>query len=762
MANTVLHADIKIVGPLPSGTGQKILTVNPLTGEVGQIDSFVSGVTGDITIDDSGVASITAGVIVNADINASAAIAWSKMAAQTASRVMVTDASGVATTSFTTTVLNYVANLSSDAQAQINSKQGTVVGAASTVVTADLAPNMAVVAGPTGKIEVHPSTTRTEIGYITGVTSAIQTQLNARLTVSLTSPAEGDVIMFNGTSWVNLGRGTNGYVLTSTASTVQWSPNSATGVPSGGAAGQVLSKIDGTDYNTHWVTVTTPPGSDTQVIFNDGGVYGADAGMVYNKTTNVLTVGKLIGAPTATLTGLNFGTYAGDPSSLSTSDIWYNSTSNTLTFYHAGGPLAFVFAGPGGVVSNAVPFMSSIGSQPSLSQTNQFTYTSATRVLNVGIVSSAHPSEAGIRFNSLTADPGALSNGYAWYNSTSNQLKARINGITGAFYITGGTDVAVADGGTGLSSIAGLSILVANSADTYVALTPAAGQSLRINAGGTAWEAYTPATGDVVGPASSVDNAIARYDLTTGKLIQDSSVIISDTGDLTLGKSSTGGTERIIASDGSAGTVDIRVNPKNGQLYIGTTGGNEVRIGQNEIVIDGGAGSSLSAPTDLTVSSGNSLTLRTANIAGTNSGDVIITSGNASTSGFDSGNILIDIGTNAGGGGTTGNIGLFTTTGSFGSGEKVMFINNATTAPSGNPANGVIMYSADISASAVPHFKNEAGDIVKLYSISGWGTPSGTLTRTTFDSGTVTLPQLAERVAALLTDLKTSHGLLKA
>jgi len=39
---------------------------------------------------------------------------------------------------------------------------------------------------------------------------------------------------------------------------------------------------------------------------------------------------------------------------------------------------------------------------------------------------------------------------------------------------------------------------------------------------------------------------------------------------------------------------------------------------------------------------------------------------------------------------------------------------------------------------------------------SGWGTPTGTLTRTTFDSGTVSLGQLAERVAALITDLKTT------
>jgi hypothetical protein len=39
--------------------------------------------------------------------------------------------------------------------------------------------------------------------------------------------------------------------------------------------------------------------------------------------------------------------------------------------------------------------------------------------------------------------------------------------------------------------------------------------------------------GDVVGPSSATDNAVARYDTTTGKLIQNSLVIIGDTGSVT-------------------------------------------------------------------------------------------------------------------------------------------------------------------------------------------------------------------------------------
>jgi len=72
-----------------------------------------------------------------------------------------------------------------------------------------------------------------------------------------------------------------------------------------------------------------------------------------------------------------------------------------------------------------------------------------------------------------------------------------------AVYYAGGTDVAVTDGGTGLSAIAAKSLLVANSANTFVALTPGAGQSIRINAGDSAWEAYTPSAS---GATTALDN----------------------------------------------------------------------------------------------------------------------------------------------------------------------------------------------------------------------------------------------------------------
>ena len=45
-------------------------------------------------------------------------------------------------------------------------------------------------------------------------------------------------------------------------------------------------------------------GSDTQVQFNDGGSFGGDAGLVFNKTTNTLTANNMSGS----LTQLSDGT----------------------------------------------------------------------------------------------------------------------------------------------------------------------------------------------------------------------------------------------------------------------------------------------------------------------------------------------------------------------------------------------------------------------------------------------------------------------
>lgn len=61
--------------------------------------------------------------------------------------------------------------------------------------------------------------------------------------------------------------------------------------------------------------------------------------------------------------------------------------------------------------------------------------------------------------------------------------------------------------------------------------SPTNGQNLSYN--GTAWvNATGSGTGNVVGAASSTDNAITRFDGTTGKIIQNSTVTLDDTGNI--------------------------------------------------------------------------------------------------------------------------------------------------------------------------------------------------------------------------------------
>lgn len=86
-----------------SGSGTLIYGAAPLTpsltsahifvGNAGNVATDVA-VTGDIAISNAGVTSIASGVIVDADINASAAITRSKLAAGTASHVVIHDGSG--------------------------------------------------------------------------------------------------------------------------------------------------------------------------------------------------------------------------------------------------------------------------------------------------------------------------------------------------------------------------------------------------------------------------------------------------------------------------------------------------------------------------------------------------------------------------------------------------------------------------------------------------------------------------------------------
>lgn len=68
-------------------------------------------------------------------------------------------------------------------QTTLGSKQDVIDGAASTITDSNLTANRALISNSSGKVDVS-AVTSTELGYLDGVTSNIQTQLNSKLSTA--------------------------------------------------------------------------------------------------------------------------------------------------------------------------------------------------------------------------------------------------------------------------------------------------------------------------------------------------------------------------------------------------------------------------------------------------------------------------------------------------------------------------------------------------------------------------------------------------
>lgn len=73
-------------------------------------------------------------------------------------------------------------------------------------------------------------------------------------------------------------------------------------------------------------------------------------------------------------------------------------------------------------------------------------------------------------------------------------------------------------------------------------------------------------SGNVVGPASATDNALARYDGTTGKLIQDSTALLNDTGQLSVITSVDGSDTLIVKASDNTNRFNFGTFPGSGSL----------------------------------------------------------------------------------------------------------------------------------------------------------------------------------------------------
>lgn len=87
-----------------------------------------------------------------------------------------------------------------------------------------------------------------------------------------------------------------------------------------------------------------------------------------------------------------------------------------------------------------------------------------------------------------------------------------------------------------------------------------------------------PNAGDVVGPAGATDNAIVRYDGATGKLIQDSSVIVTDAGQIAIGSPATPTGPLHIKADGSNRIMRLEENGGTEFMDVGMSSSGDLEI----------------------------------------------------------------------------------------------------------------------------------------------------------------------------------------
>ena len=173
----------------------------------------------------------------------------------TANRAVISNGSQkIAVSSVTDTELGYVSGVSSAIQTQIDSKQATLTGGATTITSSNLTASRALQSNGSGKVEVSDVTT-TELGYLDGVSSAIQTQLDAKqasdaqLTdIAGLTPTDSNFIVGDGSNFVtesgatartSLGLGT---IATQASNNVAITGGSVTGLGSPSSSSDAATK----------------------------------------------------------------------------------------------------------------------------------------------------------------------------------------------------------------------------------------------------------------------------------------------------------------------------------------------------------------------------------------------------------------------------------------------------------------------------------------------------------------------------------------
>jgi hypothetical protein len=218
------------------------------------------------------------------------------------------------------------------------SKQITITGGASTITTTNLTANLALISNGAGKVAVS-TTTSTELGYVSGVTSSIQTQLNSKGPGTVTSVALTDGIVFSVSGSPITSSGTLSLNLISqTANTLFAGPSS------GGSVAPTFRSLVAADLNTLIVPVAnggtgsaTASGARVNLNIDERTTFNNANYTVLSTDRYVAQIGTMSAPRTVTLPLAN-SVNAGQQLII-IDESGTVSTTNTLTLNRAGADL---------------------------------------------------------------------------------------------------------------------------------------------------------------------------------------------------------------------------------------------------------------------------------------------------------------------------------------------------------------------------------------------------------------------------------------
>ena len=261
-------------------------------------------------------------------------------------------------------------------------------------------------------------------------------------------------------------------------------------IPAGGTTGQALVKSADADYATTWATVS---GGGGVTDGDKGDITVSGSGAAWTIDAGAVTVSKMADLAASTILGNNTGGAAA-PIALSAAQVK---------------ALLAIAAGD-------VSGLATVATSGSASDLSTGTLADARLpAFGSGDVSFASGGGAGTIANNAVTNAKAA-------DMATGTIKGRSTAGTGdPEDLTGTQATALLDaftsGAKGLVPASGGGTTNFLRADGTFAAPPGGGGS-----------------GDVAGPASATDNALARFDTTTGKLIQDGVNLSSDAGEITF------------------------------------------------------------------------------------------------------------------------------------------------------------------------------------------------------------------------------------